>query len=108
MTLKGTCCLAGCGRPARTDGCLCFGHERRRSRGQPLEAPLRERLDPASRVLAAALEYADAPAEDDLRWELARARLLSAARRFGRSEAPADVVRNRCEPASGSKEDTWD
>ena len=90
MTLRGTCCLSGCERPARTDGCLCPMHERRRSRGERLDAPVREHLDPQDRVLAAAIEYAEADPEDDLAWHLAKERLLAAARRYGRAEAAAN------------------
>ncbi len=65
-------------------------HERRRPRGEPLDAPVRERLDPVSALLARALEYADAPSEDDLAWCLAKERLLAAARRFARAQPAAN------------------
>ena len=84
--LRGTCPLAGCERPSRSDGTLCAMHERRRSRGEPLGAPVRERLDPLPNLLARAIEYGDAASEDDLAYHLARERLLAAARRFVREE----------------------
>ena len=66
-------------------------HERRRSRGVPLGSPVREpRLDPLSALLAHAIAYAEAPAEDDLAWHLAKERLLAAARRYGRADEAAN------------------
>jgi hypothetical protein len=88
VTPKGTCWLAGCERPARARGSLCAAHDRARLRGAPLGA-IRERLDHRSAVLAAAIAYAEAPAEDDLTYALASERLLAAARRFARTEEEA-------------------
>ncbi len=100
---EATCRLPACDRPSRSPGGLCEAHHKRRQRGQSLDPPVRQRLDPAGALLEAALAYADAPSEDDLAWWLARERLLVAAKRYARAaelEArgdTADLVPRPCE-----------
>lgn len=60
-----TCTEDGCGRPAKRGG-LCWGHRKRKSRGQVVSTELTTR--PASsleRLLEAAITYADAGEDED-------------------------------------------
>ncbi len=83
--IPGTCSAVDCERPTAPGHILCPAHERRRSRGQDLSAPVGQRLKPWARLTAAALAYADCDAENDLQYDHVAAGLRYAAERWCRS-----------------------
>lgn len=82
------CLVADCERPAAPKkGGMCEAHAKRRLRGAPLAAAVRIRGRPLEALREAALEYADADAEDDDAWRRAEARLMRAAMAYSRERA---------------------
>lgn len=78
MASETPCGIDGCENWARRGG-LCWGHLKRRSRGLPLHQPLAERSTLWSRLVRAALRYADAPADDECEYVRAKDQLRKSA-----------------------------
>lgn len=76
--MAGFCTVPDCLNLEHASG-LCVGHFRRKARGRPVGTPLREVLTPFSRLEAAALAYADAPADDDAEFHRLQVALRRAA-----------------------------
>ncbi len=86
------CSLPDCDRPLFRLG-LCQAHCKQLQRGQVLH-PIKERLSPAEAALVAALELADADAENDKAWLAARERFQRAVAAWLKSKGwspPAEV-----------------
>jgi hypothetical protein len=77
------CTVGDCERPTREGRRLCEAHEKRLQRGQPLTAPLAERLSPKERLLEAARRWVESDAEDDGEYERNERAVLRAAKAFG-------------------------
>lgn len=76
------CSYPDCICAARPGGTLCAMHAQRALRGKEMAAPKRERLTPWARVVEAAIELADADAEDDSEFRRLESHLRVAARRW--------------------------
>ena len=61
---------------------MCAMHHKRQSRGAPMNAPVRESLDPWERCVVAAIDLADADSDDDEGYARAESRLRNALRMF--------------------------
>lgn len=73
-----------CDKPA-VEGDLCATHARRRRRGQPLSAPVRDDTRTPFEVLQdAAIRVVDAPSEDDAAYRRAKDLLGKAALAYGK------------------------
>jgi hypothetical protein len=128
------CEIEGCGKEAH--GRYCWMHHRRKARGTAMDNPPRQARSTVNHAeaeevaIAAALELADAPADDDGAYEALRRRFLHEVRRLTRvpgwlarpAEAPAlraadngsvlDIgqglsnaaVVSRCRPQLGAEE----
>ena len=80
-----SCQYPGCDAPSQSEHYqYCYMHAKRLTRGADMSAPRRERLPPWERVVASALELADADSDDDLDFSRKAARLRYAARRWSR------------------------
>lgn len=81
------CCVPECERPARRAG-MCWSHSKRYYATESASAsvPVRSyyRDGGLTRLMVAAIEYADADAEDDREYHLARERLRYAAYHYVR------------------------
>ena len=77
------CAVDGCVNEARKAG-LCWAHERRRRRGQVVNAPLAPRPSGIQRLTEAALRYAEA--DGDAEFLRARDNLRAAAVAYARRE----------------------
>ena len=79
-----TCAVEGCDNVAREGG-FCWGHAKRRHRGQVINAPLREAgRSPGKVLFDAALRLADCDSEDDVEFRRAEGNHQKAAIAFAR------------------------
>lgn len=90
------CSVDGCDKPVGKEG-LCWGHRRRRQRGQVVNTSLRSRPEsPMARLCEAAIVYANAEEDDD--FARARDNLRKAASAYGGMSVP-ELVRRALEEA---------
>lgn len=76
------CSVADCEKPAAKSG-LCWAHAKQRLRGQPLTTVASRHASPLDRLREAALDYADADADEDAEFGRAEDNLRKAARAYG-------------------------
>jgi alkylated DNA nucleotide flippase Atl1 len=79
------CIYPGCCEPAKEKGTMCYMHDKRRARGQPMDSPRREQLTPWARVVEAAIELADADSDDDDEFRRLESHLRVATKRWAGS-----------------------
>lgn len=97
--MNSPCIIDGCPNQEATHGGrkggLCWGHYRRKQKGQTISGLLKARMSPWDRLLEAAIGYADADADDDRAWADAKDALRRAASAYGQSHGQSRAGQER-------------